>query len=285
MHGTYDGSTEAGADSPLVSVITVCRNSEGTIRKAIESVLTQSYAPLEYIVVDGASSDRTAEIIAEFESRFDGRMRWVSEPDAGIYDAMNKGVHMATGVYVAFVNSDDWYLEHGIATLVAAITSGAGSDISYGGMIRPPAALGGVERTVAPGEMTVAPLMRAMPACHEAILFRRSLHDRFGDYSLEYPVAADYEFVLRCLAGGATTMRADAPIVHFEQGGTSDLDPAAVEREYARVRVKYGANRAAEWLRSERSILNGRVYRVLGDAPLVGPRVKAAYERREPLDR
>ena len=81
-----------------ISIITVTYNSARTVRDTMESVLRQSYADFEYIVVDGASKDNTVDIIREYEPRFEGRMRWISEPDKGIYDAMNKGIAMATGV-------------------------------------------------------------------------------------------------------------------------------------------------------------------------------------------
>ncbi|MCM1262527.1 MAG: glycosyltransferase [Butyrivibrio sp.] len=97
---------------PLVSIITVCRNSEKTIRDTIESVLNQTYDELEYIVVDGQSTDSTLEILHNYEGKFADRhitYRYISEPDEGIYDAMNKGIRMTSGEIVGIINSDDWY--------------------------------------------------------------------------------------------------------------------------------------------------------------------------------
>ena len=92
-----------------ISLITTTYNSAGTLRDTMESVLGQTYTDVEYIVVDGASSDGTVEIIKEYEPRFGGRMRWISEKDKGLYDAMNKGIGMATGDIVGILNSDDFF--------------------------------------------------------------------------------------------------------------------------------------------------------------------------------
>ena len=92
-----------------ISLITTTYNSSATLRDTMESVLSQTYTDVEYIVVDGASSDGTVEIIKEYEPRFGGRMRWISEKDKGLYDAMNKGIGMATGDIVGILNSDDFF--------------------------------------------------------------------------------------------------------------------------------------------------------------------------------
>lgn len=89
------------------SLITVTFNSSSTLRDTIQSVASQTYQDIEYIIVDGKSKDSTLEIIREYEPRFDGKMRWVSEPDRGLYDAMNKGFRMATGNVIGIINSDD----------------------------------------------------------------------------------------------------------------------------------------------------------------------------------
>ncbi len=105
----------------LVSVVTVCYNSEKTIRKTIESVLGQSYTEIEYIIIDGKSNDKTLEIVKEYEHKFEKRgMKYtiISEKDNGIYDAMNKGIRMAQGEVIGIINSDDWYEENAIQTVV-----------------------------------------------------------------------------------------------------------------------------------------------------------------------
>ena len=92
-----------------VSVITVCYNSARTIEATIQSILMQTYSNIEYIIIDGASRDNTLDIIKKYEKEFNGRLTVVSEPDNGIYDAMNKGIRMATGEVIGLLNSDDTY--------------------------------------------------------------------------------------------------------------------------------------------------------------------------------
>ena len=92
-----------------VSIITVCYNSEKTIERTIKSVLNQTYQDYEYIIVDGASTDKTLDIIKRYEPEFEGKMRWISEQDNGIYYAMNKGIGMAKGKLIGMINIDDYY--------------------------------------------------------------------------------------------------------------------------------------------------------------------------------
>jgi len=107
----------------LVSVITVCWNSEKTIRKTLESVLAQTYDHLEYLIIDGLSTDGTLDAVREYVERFAARgytLRIVSEKDNGIYDAMNKGIRLASGDLIGIINSDDWYEPHAVETAVKA---------------------------------------------------------------------------------------------------------------------------------------------------------------------
>lgn len=105
----------------LVSIVTVCYNSEGTVRTAIESVLNQTYDKIEYLIIDGASSDNTVAVAEEYREKFEARgyeYRIVSEKDNGIYDAMNKGIGMAKGEIIGLINSDDWYEPIAVETAV-----------------------------------------------------------------------------------------------------------------------------------------------------------------------
>jgi len=102
-------------DKPLVSVITVCLNSEKYLEQTIQSVINQTYDNIEYIIIDGGSTDKTLDIIKKYEDRID---YWVSEPDKGIYDAMNKGISFATGELVGIINSDDYYAEDAVEAVV-----------------------------------------------------------------------------------------------------------------------------------------------------------------------
>ena len=113
-----------------ISIITATYNSANTLRDTFESVLSQSYQDIEYIVIDGNSTDGTVDLIKEFEPKFNGKLRWISEPDKGLYDAMNKGLKMATGDVVGILNSDDFYSSHDVLQIISSNISDV--DAVYG---------------------------------------------------------------------------------------------------------------------------------------------------------
>lgn len=174
----------------LFSIITVCLNSEKTIERTIQSVLDQDFKDYEYIIVDGNSKDRTVDIICQYEPLFEGRMRWISQPDQGIYDAMNKGIGMAEGKLIGIVNSDDYYEKDALLKISQAYK---GDDYNV---------LYGLLRTVSEGREVMVYLknhefldrdMIAHPSC----FVTKKIYDKYGGYALQYPYSADYEFMLR----------------------------------------------------------------------------------------
>ena len=174
----------------LFTIITVCYNSEKTIERTMESVLNQTCQDYEYIIVDGASTDGTMELVHKYEPRFQGRMRWISEKDQGIYDAMNKGIHMAKGELIGIVNSDDYY-EPNALEIMKNLYTGYEYSILYGAVR---AIDDGRERMVyIKNHEFIEQDMITHPSC----FISKSLYDTFGVYSQEYPYSADYEFMLR----------------------------------------------------------------------------------------
>lgn len=174
----------------LFSIITVCFNSEKTIERTIKSVLEQSCQDYEYILVDGASSDRTLEIIHKYKPLFQGRMKLISEPDKGIYDAMNKGIQAASGELIGIINSDDYYEKDALEKIARAYP-GYDYTIIYG-MLR--TILNGKEVAVyIKNHEFLEKDMIAHPSC----FVTKKIYNRFGGYSLQYPYSADYEFMLR----------------------------------------------------------------------------------------
>ena len=115
-----------------ISIITTAFNSAETIADTMESVLAQTYGDIEYIVVDGASKDRTMDIVKAFEPRFEGRMKWISEPDCGIYDAMNKGIKAASGDVVGTINSDDMLASNDVVEKIVDTLLRSGAGCAYG---------------------------------------------------------------------------------------------------------------------------------------------------------
>lgn len=113
-----------------ISIITATYNSGATLRDTMESVLRQTYTQIEHIIVDGASTDNTMDIVRELEPLYQGRLRYVSEPDRGIYDAMNKGIAMASGDIIGILNSDDFFTADTIVATLAAEKNHSVSDLS-----------------------------------------------------------------------------------------------------------------------------------------------------------
>lgn len=183
-----------------ISVITATFNSGRTVRDTIESVLDQTYNDIEYIVVDGKSHDNTMEIVRSYEARFGGRLRWVSEPDKGIYDAMNKGIAMATGDVVGMLNSDDFYTSNDVLEQVVKTMADESVDAVYGDVhYVDDDNLSKCVRYYS-SRLFHRSWMRFgfMPA-HPSFYCRRSVYKRFGTFDLSYKVAADFENLLRLI--------------------------------------------------------------------------------------
>ena len=183
-----------------ISVITATYNSGRTIGDTLESVLRQTYRDIELIVVDGASRDDTMDIVRRYEPRFGGRMHWTSEPDRGIYDAMNKGIARATGDVIGILNSDDFYTSDTVLKRVAEAMAGGDIDAVYGDIhyVRD----GDLRRCVR--YYSSRPFRRwmmrlgFMPA-HPSFYCRREVYERCGTFDTTYRVAADFENLLRLI--------------------------------------------------------------------------------------
>lgn len=173
-----------------ISIITPCYNSEKTIRKTIESVLNQTYQNYEYIIIDGKSTDKTLKIIDEYRDKFGDKLTVISEPDKGIYDAMNKGIKRATGHLVGIVNSDDYYELEALNNIVNSY-NGEQYLIIYG-FIR--TILDGKEKMV---YLKNYEFLEQNMITHPSCFITKKLYDDFGLYSLKYKYSSDYEFMLR----------------------------------------------------------------------------------------
>lgn len=180
-----------------ISVITVTYNSAKTLASTFDSVLRQTYPDIEYWVIDGQSTDGTLDIIKTYEKKFGGRLHWISEPDRGIYDAMNKGIAHCTGDIVGTLNSDDYFTSDDVLQHIADHFT-PDIDAVYGDIH--------FIREGEPDKITryySSALFRPMwlrfgfmPA-HPSFYLRRSLYEKHGGYSLDYKIAADYEMMVR----------------------------------------------------------------------------------------
>jgi glycosyltransferase involved in cell wall biosynthesis len=176
-----------------ISIITVCYNSAKTIEKTFQSVAAQTYKDVEYIVVDGGSKDATLDIVAKYKELVS---KSVSEPDKGLYDAMNKGIKMATGDLVGILNSDDIFTDDHVLENVANFHLQNNVDASVGNIIQFNEDGKTVRKYSAKNWNPEKLKIGFMPA-HPAIFFKRELFDQFGDYQLDFTIGADYELITR----------------------------------------------------------------------------------------
>ena len=190
-----------------VSLITACYNSAGTLPTAFDSILSQEGVDLEYIVVDGGSKDGTIELLKEYELKFKGRMRWISEPDNGMYDAINKGIAMSTGDVVGILNADDILATPNTLAHVADVFGREGQvDCVYADIrfVENGDTLEALRSAKAIRYCSAArwrPWMFRFGAMvpHPSFYVRRECFSRLGGYSLDYRICSDFELELRFL--------------------------------------------------------------------------------------
>lgn len=195
-----------------ISVITVCYNSAETIEQTICSVLDQSYVNVEYLIIDGGSCDGTVDIIRKYEDRI---AYWVSEPDQGIYDAMNKGIAEATGDIIAFLNSDDWY-EPGALKYVADYFENENIQVLAGLLYY---WVG--QRREAPSSF-ISDAWTSMISPHPATFVQRQLFVQYGGFDVRYAISADYEWLLRIYNEGVPFRYCQERLVNMRSGGCSN---------------------------------------------------------------
>ena len=182
-----------------ISVITATYNSSATLRDTIESVLRQTYSNIEYIIIDGASTDSTMDIVNQYEPQFGGRMRYISEPDNGIYNAMNKGIAMATGDIIGILNSDDFYTANDILEQVAAsFTEAPDTDAVYGDIhfVKDSDLTRCVRYYTSKHFRRWQMRFGFMPA-HPSFYCRREIYRQYGVFDDSFRIAADFELLLR----------------------------------------------------------------------------------------
>lgn len=181
-----------------ISIITATYNSEKTLCDTLNSILGQTCHDIECIIVDGGSKDGTMDIVREYEPRFQGRMRWVSEPDKGIYDAMNKGVQMATGDVVGVLNSDDFYYDERVVEDIANAFVQKGVDCVYGNLVFVDVKdKSAVIREWKGSQYQSGAFLRGWHPAHPTFYAKRSCFEKYGAFNLDYAVSADFELMLR----------------------------------------------------------------------------------------
>ena len=233
-----------GQTAPLISVVTCVRNGEAGIARTIDSVAAQSVSGLEYIIVDGGSTDGTLGIVRNCSAAIDF---WQSEPDAGISDGLNKGIALSRGRYVALIHADDWLspdqLLHSIETLEAS-----GADFVFGNLM--------LHNTRGPSHGLkgdsdyVKRISHIMPALnHPTVVVRRSAYQTHGLFNTDYRLAMDYELLLRFHRAGLKGVYDPRITGHMSLDGVSEQRGIAALMEVRRASIQHGYSRLLADLR------------------------------------
>ena len=203
------------SNNPLITIITVVYNGEKHLEQTIQSVINQSYKNIEYIIIDGNSTDKTLDIIKKYEKNIDF---WVSEPDKGIYDAMNKGIKKARGEYIGLLNSDDYYEQNAVELVVNQINKNAQTDVFFGNIYLinyhlPEKQL----QTYKKGKK----LEKTFSIWHPTVFVKKTTYEKYGYFDQTYKIAADYELMLKFYKKRCKFFYINEVITNFREGGFS----------------------------------------------------------------
>jgi glycosyltransferase involved in cell wall biosynthesis len=203
------------SNTPKVSIVTVVYNAELLIERTLRSILQQTYQNLEFVIVDGLSTDATLERVAAFN---DPRIHVHSERDKGIYDAMNKGQQRATGEYIMFINAGDELYDHN--TIAMMLATAPHADVYYGNtaVVNDAGEILGERRLSPPEQLSWRSLRYGMCVSHQSIMARRSLAP---DYNLKYKISADIDWTIRLLKNANHVVNCHQFVSKFLEGGVS----------------------------------------------------------------
>lgn len=177
------------------SIVTVCFNSGQTIKRTIRSVIEQDFKDIEYIIIDGGSSDKTLDIINKYKNEIN---TIISEPDKGLYDAMNKGIKAANGDIIAFLNADDFYESKYIVAQMANFIEANSLDAAYGDLVY--VSRGNPEKIIRywhTGEYTKEAFNKGWVIPHPTFFCKREIFEKYGGFNTDFKIASDFELILR----------------------------------------------------------------------------------------
>ena len=231
-------------NTPKISVVTVVYNSEKLIERTLQSVTNQTYTNIEYIVIDGKSTDATPDIIKKFSNKI---ACLVSEPDHGIYDAMNKGIRLATGDFIIFINSGDRFADNNTLENIFSNPDAADSDVVYGDtdITDTEGNILHSRRHRPPENLSWKSFKRGMLVCHQSFIARRTL---VNEYDLNYRCAADFDWCIKILHASKKIHNSHLIISLFLEGGQTrkTIVPGLKER-FRIMRQHYGLISAVFW--------------------------------------
>jgi len=247
---------------PLISIITIVLNGEKHIRKAIESVLDQSYENIEYIIIDGGSVDGTMNILNEYSDKID---YLISEKDSGISDAFNKGISKANGDIIGIINADDWYEKDAIEKVINNYNK---ADVLYGNVLywdgEKKSYLFKADHNLLKFEMSVN---------HPAVFIKKNVYHRLGNFSRDYKQAMDYELLLRLFINDVRFFYIDSHLANMSLKGISDTNWIKGCKEVLRAKNSILGNRPfhyAWFLKQILTISFSRFLNKIGLSNLVG---------------
>ena len=204
---------------PLISIVTVCFNSENTIKDTIDSVLNQTYGNIEYIIIDGGSIDGTVEFVQSYGDKI---ARFVSEPDKGIYDAMNKGIALATGDIIGILNSDDFYIDELVIEKVVKEFE-RNIDCLYADLVYVRSEnLNKVVRYYDSSQFAPSKVAYGWMPAHPTFFVKKDIYSKYGVFRTDLKIAADFDLMLRFLyTHSLTYFYMQKPIIKMRMGGVS----------------------------------------------------------------
>ncbi len=205
-----------------VSIITATYNSEKTVRDTIECILNQTYKDIEYIIIDGDSKDNTLNIVKSYEGKID---KIISEPDKGIYDAMNKGIQQATGDIIGILNSDDFYASNSVLEEVVQTLKETNADTLYGDLVYVnPENTNKIIRNWKAGSFLKQRFIKGWMPPHPTFFVRKNIYAQFGTFDISFGISADYELMLRFLyKNNISTTYLPKMLVKMRAGGESNF--------------------------------------------------------------
>lgn len=203
-----------------ITIITVVWNNKDTIKDAINSVLSQTYKDIEYIIVDGASTDGTIEIVKSYENKIN---KFISEPDNGLYDAMNKGISLATGDIIGILNSDDFYIDNFVVERIVKEFKEKKVDSVYADLVFvKPENLDKTVRYYDSSQFNPSKFAYGWMPAHPTFFVTKEIYTKYGNFKLDYKIAADYELLTRFLAKYKVSYSyIKEPIIKMRIGGVS----------------------------------------------------------------
>lgn len=211
-----------------ISIITVSYNTVKTIEQTINSVVNQTYSNIEYIIIDGGSTDGTVDIIKKYEDKI---IYWVSEPDKGIYDAMNKGIDVSSGDYIYFLGADDCLVDVDVIRAISSFLNEESDLLSAPVWIVDEKSRLEIlsQRSINKGD-----LLRGKMIPHQGVFVKGKIMRQYK-FDCRYKIAADYDFIMKCLKNDKKILYIEKPVAYFSMSGMSSNNEKLREYEYRKI--------------------------------------------------